>query len=218
MRINKIFYALSIYLIGNILLRMFLNIFIDNENILIYSIGLLICQILILIPIYLINKDDITSMFKDFKINYQKYLKLAFVFWIFGFLIMLSLNYLINYLILDEAMLSTNEEAVRDFLFKYPLYSIIAIPLLVPIIEELVFRLSFNGIKNKYLFILLTSSLFAFLHILADLNSPLALYFFPYLTIGLVFSLSYYKTKNIFSGIIIHIWHNTLTLILIFLF
>ena len=218
MKRYKIFFALGVFLIGSDFLFETLRLIVNPSNKLAFTIGMFIIQFIILGTVYFINKDDVDSNFKDFKINYKKYLRLAFLIWIIGFLVMIGINYIINNFILSEATLASNELALRERLASNPIYYIAVISLIGPIIEELVFRLSFNTIKNKYLYIALASSVFAALHILADINTLLAFYFFSYLALGLTFTLAYYKTKNIFPAIIIHIFHNSLVLLILLFF
>ena len=75
MKKTKILYALIIYLFGGSLLGLTLRSLIEAESIAAYSIGLLVVQLMILIPVYFINQEDIHQMFDDFKKHYQKYLK-----------------------------------------------------------------------------------------------------------------------------------------------
>jgi len=218
MKKNKIIYALLIYIAGSFFLINILHQIVNQDNIPIYTIASIICQLVILGFVYLINKKDIDKMWPDFKMNYSKYLKLSFKIWVVGFSFMIISAFIINYFILDYSTISTNEEFNRDILSNNIIFAIINFCVLVPMIEESVFRLSFNGIKNKYLFLIITGGVFALLHALADLDSLRVLFFFPYLALGLTFSLSYLKTKNLFPAIIIHSWHNTITLILLFIF
>ena len=217
MKKNKIIYALIIFLLGNLILGIILDNLVDSDQTILYTIGRIITQLIILICVYLINKKELHKMFLDFKINYRRYLKKAFLIWIVGFSFMIISALIINYFILDSATVSSNEEINRSIIESHLIFAVIYLCILAPMIEEIVFRLSFNGIKNKYIFIAVTSLLFAFLHVLPDLDNLRALFFFSYLAIGLVFSLSYLKTKNIFSSIIIHSWHNIVTLILLFI-
>jgi len=218
MKKNKIIYALIIYVFGNLILGNILDSLINNQQTLLYTVGRIITQLIILVCVYLINKKELHKMWNDFKLNYRSHLKKVYLIWAIGFSAMLISSFLINYVILSEATVSTNETINRTILDAYFIFAIINLCLLAPMIEEIVFRLSFNGIKNKYIFVAITALLFAFLHVLPDLDNLRVLFFFPYLALGLTFSLSFIRTKNIFSSIVVHIWHNAITLILLFLF
>jgi len=218
MKKNKIIYALIIYVFGNLILGQILHSLVSDEQTALYTFGRIFTQLIILVGVYLINKKEIHKMWIDFKINYPKYLKTIFSIWVVGFSAMILSSFIINYFILSNATISTNEEINRTILSAYFVFAIINLCILAPMIEEIVFRLSFNGIKNKYIFIAVTALLFAFLHILPDLDNLRALFFFTYLAIGLTFSLSYIKTKNIFASIVIHSWHNAIILLLLFIF
>ena len=89
--------------------------------------------------------------------------------------------------------------------------SIITIGILAPIIEELTFRKAFKDIfKNKWLFILGSGLIFGALHVVLSLNSPWDLFLIiPYSSLGIAFGYTYYKTDNIYTSIIMHVFHNT---------
>ena len=67
------------------------------------------------------------------------------------------------------------------------------------------------------IFIIISSLLFASLHILSITKIIELLYIIPYLIIGLTFTLIYQKTDNILCNIISHILHNTINVLIIFI-
>ncbi|NLL02217.1 MAG: CPBP family intramembrane metalloprotease, partial [Mollicutes bacterium] len=157
------------------------------------------------------------NMFKKYKNNWSKNLKKNVLTWIIGFLIMMISNYIVITLITKK--LTINEEIIREMYNNYIISTIIINVLIVPFLEEMVFRLGFNEINNKYIYILSSSILFAFLHIIGSLESILSiLYILPYFAIGMTLGIIYYRSQNIFDSILIHAIHNLVVLIFYFIF
>ena len=114
--------------------------------------------------------------------------------------------------------ISGNETEIRNFIKNSPLLTIILAVIISPIIEELVFRKAIKNIfNNKYLFIIISSLIFGLLHVssIRDINE--LLFSIPYIIMGISFAITYQKTNNIFTSIILHSSYN-LVLILIQLF
>ena len=118
-----------------------------------------------------------------------------------------------------------NEETVRDMIDQVPLYMIFSVSIYAPIIEELIFRHGvkdcFNAYKKnkiiKYIYAIVSGFIFAFLHIIGQTNSAIDyVYIIPYMSLGFTFALLYYNTDNIFSSIMMHAFHNTVTIMLYF--
>ncbi len=217
MKKNKIIINLFIYLFLTIVLLMILEEVIQKEQIVLYSVGMIINYLIIIATIYFFNKKEIKLMFKDFRHSWKKYLKKDLVTWLIGFILMLIVNYLIYYKILKNIPL--NEQIVRELYSNYLIYSIITNALLAPLLEEFVFRLGFNQIKNKYLYLFLSSLIFALLHSLGSINNLISLiYLLPYFILGVTFGIIYYRSKNVFNSVLFHSFHNILTMILYMIF
>ena len=178
-----------------------------KNNVLLYTILQLIFLTITLFIILKINKIKLKSIKKPSK---KDYLTTIIIFSIFTTLTLLS-TYIINKLI----SIPLNEELVREEFVKYPILSIISSCLITPIIEELLFRYNFKDIKNKYLYIIVTTLFFSLLH-LSSLNE--ILYLIPYSFMGIMFSYSYIKTNNLLSPIICHILYNIINVIILFYF
>ena len=212
MKKDKLFYGLPLYFFSLLFLQLILVNLVNPEKILAYSLGLIMIYLIVLFIFILINKDDLKVMLKDFKQHYRKYLKTGLIYWLFGFALMLITNYVINFIVFKGGI-APNEELVRNDLTKYLFAYFIINSFLAPFLEELVFRLNFKTIKNKYLYLFITSFIFALMHILGDIKN--FIYVVPYLVLGLTFGLCYYKTQNIYTSVIIHILHNTLVCLLL---
>ena len=118
---------------------------------------------------------------------------------------------------------ANNEETVREYINLYPLYMFFSVSIYAPFTEEMLFRKAihdcFKPFKennfNKYLYILLSGFIFAGLHVIG-LSDKLIdyIYIIPYLSLGIAFASLYKKSNNIFSTIIMHSLHNTITILL----
>ena len=183
---------------------------IKNFNVLYISM-----DIALLILLILINKKIIIHDFKDFDKNYKKYIKTAIKPYLIGLFIMGLSNIIIVKFIIPT--LAYNEQMDRLMLFKYPLYSVMAMILTGPFIEEVTFRLGFKKyIKNKYLYYFLATFIFAFVHAFNGLKNPIELiYLIPYGSLSFSFTYILDKTDNIFSSIVFHLMHNAITILFI---
>lgn len=187
---------------------------IDNKAIdnLVFSLISLIILVFALFK----TKSKLKGQFEDFKNNWGKYLKTAFKWWAFGFIAMFVSNLIINFAILGG--IAPNEEANREMLEVYPFYMVISTCIFAPITEELLFRLNFKeSFKGRFKFVFMTSIIFAGMHLLSSTDLASLIYFFPYFALGTGLALAYYDTKNIYSSIAVHIFHNTFTVAVIFL-
>lgn len=108
--------------------------------------------------------------------------------------------------ILITDRLSLSGHKTSSLLVQQSLVSILIVGLLAPLVEELVFRYAMiDMMKNfgVYMKVIVSSLVFALAHI----NNPTFL--LVYFIMGLVFSMSYIKSKNIYVPIFIHVIFNT---------
>ena len=86
-----------------------------------------------------------------------------------------------------------------------------------PITEELLFRSLLNkDIKNKQLLIVLSSILFAGVHVIGNgFNLITLINFIPYFIIGMYLGFLYRKTNNIVINIIMHLLINIIGVVMI---
>lgn len=155
-------------------------------------------------------KKDFKKYFKNFFSNFEE----SFKYYLVGLGIMILSNIII--VIFINGTVAGNEEAVRDLISKIPLYMLFSVSIYAPFTEELIFRKSIRDIiNNKYLYIFTSGILFGLAHVISNVNSPLdLLYLIPYSSLGITFAYTYYKTKNIFSTIVLHSMHNTVAIVL----
>ena len=207
---KKGFLNILLYLLfPGIFISMFHNIM--NSNFM-YSLFTILPYMILSIYYIIIYKKDFMNYLKNFKL---KYIKWILIIWISGFILMMLSNYIINYKILPNNI-SGNEELNRTLLFNHKFTYTLLLSIIIPFLEEISFRLEFKkNIKNKYVFLILTSLLFASMHLFTTTKVIELIYVIPYVILGFTFSFIYYKTDNIFSSIIAHIVHNTLIVIML---
>lgn len=107
----------------------------------------------------------------------------------------------------DAALMATDDQARQMFVMYFVIFHL-AIGLFAPIFEELVFRgffsiYFFKG-NSKWLQMIVSSSIFAVLHI----SSPIE--FIMYFGLGVIFYLAYARRGNIKDAIVVHILNNLL--------
>ena len=163
-------------------------------------------ELFAIVLLFLIYYKD---LIKEFKI-YIKNIPIMLKYYILGILIMIVSNLFIS-MIIGEV--SSNESAVRENLFAFPVYTMLSIMIVAPLSEELVFRKSISPlIKNKWIYAVVCGLLFGGAHLLAgEFKLINLLYLIPYGSLGFVFALMNRETKTTFSSITMHCIHNTFT-------
>lgn len=175
-----------------------------NENLILTAFSDFILLIILSIIYFKSLKND----FKDLKGNLYKYMDIAVKYWLIGLVVMMISNVTIGIMTSAEAV---NEETVQELIHSSKYLSIITIGVMAPIIEELTFRKAFRDIfKNDLIFILTSGLVFGALHVVLSFNSLWdLLYIIPYSSLGIAFAATYSKTKNIYTTIFMHVFHNT---------
>ncbi|MEG0799341.1 MAG: type II CAAX endopeptidase family protein [Bacilli bacterium] len=178
---------------------------------------MMISNLLFLFMLIFYFKDTLIKDYKDFKINGKKYLGIGIKYWAIGMLVLFSSNLIINLFIFPGG-LAGNEQAARSMILSAPIISFISMVFIAPISEELIFRAGFKKvINNKWLFVLSSGLIFAFLHVVTDLSPFLKIiYLIPYASLGVSLAFMHYKTNNIYTSVLIHFIHNFLTFSLIY--
>ena len=181
----------------------------DYNKIPIRIILSLFSDIILLLVLILIYRKELIIEFKKFKNNFIENIDTGIKCWLIGLFVMMVSNIILN--IVFKAGGANNEKSVQQMIKSLPWLMIILVGFIGPIIEELVFRKGFRkAFKNKYLFIILSGTIFGAMHIISS-NDPLQiLYLIPYSSLGIAFAISYEKTDTIFTPITLHILHNTI--------
>ena len=205
--------VLFIYLIYNYILLGILSIF----NINFASLTLITKQLISLISEFIvitiviyIYRKDLYEAFKSLTdVKFSKYIK----YWFLAIGLMIISNIIITMFTLIET--SSNQEAIISTLYKAPIYTCIMSIIFAPILEELVFRLSFRKIFNSNILFIVTSGLFfGFMHVSSPNSIAEFLYIIPYSIPGVIFAYTLTKSKNIYVPIGLHFIHNTIMMLI----
>ena len=191
--------------------------FIMNGSNTIKDLSLLGVEFLTTLILCLVNFNLLKTDFQKFKKNYKNYLDEGFKYYVIGLLLMIISNLvLIN---INGGSIANNEELNRSVMGVYPLYAFSSILLLGPINEEITFRGGFKkAIGNIVFYTVFTGILFGGAHIFGNIYTFTdVLFIVPYSLLGIMFSYMCYKTDNIFTSICIHMFHNSLSVIIILL-
>ena len=163
------------------------------------------------IILYLVLKETLKRDIKYYVKNFKKYFKYGVcVLFIFGIVEMI-----VGGIIL---LVIGNKSDNEVFLEQLPYwYQIIYTIILAPFIEECMFRgLLKKIIKNKYIFLIISSIFFGAMHVIVTLPmDPLQwLFVIQYSIVGFALAYNYEKTGNLTSSIVIHMINNIITTIL----
>lgn len=186
-----------------------INIDYNNLSMFLKSLYLIFYQISLTLIIVYIYRKDIIPNFKDFIKNNISYFKKYIKYWFLMLVLMIGSNLIVTSF--TSTMVAQNQEAIMDNLKVAPIYTFIITVLVAPILEELVFRLSFRKLfpHTNSLFILFSGLIFGGMHVLG-LSEHLTdlLFIIPYSIPGFIFAYVYTKSKNIFVPISLHFIHN----------
>lgn len=181
-------------------------------------IYLTLYQLLMLVIIAFIYRKDFISNFKEFKSNIVLYIKKYIKYWIIALILMIISNIVISNF--TTTFTSENNKAIINELKIAPLYILIVTIFIAPILEELVFRLSFRKIfaHTNILYIILSGIFFGIIHVIGYLeNINDLLFVIPYSIPGFIFAYTYTKSNNIFVPISLHLIHNLVMIIILIL-
>ena len=207
--------AILTFYFASIVFSSYLGKYIKSDNFWISNISALASVFLVTALLFFIYRKKIIKDFKDFLKNGKKYIKFALRYWVCGVIIMLIVNLFISFIVGSE--MSANESINRAIIVKMPFYALIAMCILAPINEEITFRLSIKKIfKNKYLYAILSGLIFGYIHVMGS-GYPEVLYMLSYGTLGYFFALIVYESDNIFTSISLHMFHNSLAILLLYL-
>lgn len=219
---SLVLFSLYFFILPN-LFAIILRNQIISDNFWISNLAYLAVYLGTFIIILLIIRKDIWKQFKEFIKEPKKFLSKGCTYWMYGLILMIVSNLVVTSLVHNIAV---NEQATREVIFAKPLYAIPTIIIIGPVLEEVIFRFGFKKAFNKEIpYALFSAFIFGLLHVLTAIdNYTIAnilahasefLYIIPYGSLGFFFAKAYYETDNIFSTIVPHILHNTLSVALI---
>lgn len=170
-------------------------------------------NIILLGILYLIYRNEIKEEWKIFKKKPLENINTGCIYWFIGLIIMVVTNLLINKLIAGG--IANNENTVQSMIKTLPWMMLINAGLIAPINEEITFRKAFKNVfKTKWLFAIASGFVFGFLHVAGADSIGQYLYIIPYGTLGVCFALAYYKTNTIFTSMFLHMFHNTVLILM----
>lgn len=212
------FGVIALYLVASLFSLNILSIFNINYNNFsllgkaIYAISYE--ALLTSIIIYIYRKDFIPNL-KQFIKNNSEYFKKYIKYWFLTVILMILSNSIVT--MFTKANIATNQEIIVNTLKKAPIYIFITTVFIAPILEELVFRLSFRKIfsHSNFLFILFSGFIFGSMHVIGSLSNITDLLFIiPYSIPGFIFAYTYTKSENICVPISLHFIHNGVSMCL----
>lgn len=173
-------------------------------------LGIIVTFLLITFEVVLLQKllDNLIDMDFSFGEIWKKAKKIIFeiiMFYIFLKVCEFVINPLLN-------GIPHNQVLIEESFGLAPILNCIILIILGPIIEEVIFRyLPSRFIKNNILFVIISSVIFAGMHVI---NYPNALYFiWFYLPNSLYYGYRYSRTKDLFVTISLHSFNNLLATI-----
>ena len=164
---------------------------------------------------------------KDFKKFFNKNIIKNILYIIKMFIIFMLIKYVVSFISAFimmalgfdiSNMTSINQSMIEEYVKAAPILMFITTAILAPIYEEILFRIGFKrNIKNRFLFIIISGSLFGLLHIF-PLDDGVSLLLgitqsISYVTMGIVLSYIYIKNDNIFMSIGVHFLNNLISVI-----
>lgn len=201
--------TIFIYFLVTILASGATSSYAKSNNFWISNIASILSVLIVSLVLAFLYRKTLINDLKNFK---KEYLFLAFKYWLIGFLVMMISNYALMFFL---KQMPDNESANRALIGAYPLYSIVSMCFLAPFNEEITFRLSLKKVfKNKYVLASVSALIFGYLHVFGS-GFLETLYIIPYGSLGFAFALLMHKTDNIYPAILMHILHNTLSILII---
>lgn len=220
--LSTLLFALYYFLAPSFFATLLAN-FIKSNNFWISNFAYLAVYFLTFLLIISIVFKDLFEQFKEFIKNPANVLNKGLTYWIYGIIVMVVANLICTAIV---GNIAANESLTRESILKTPIYIIPLVIVFGPIIEEIIFRYALRkGFTKKIPFMLFSAIIFGAIHIISGLdNFSLSyllmhlkdwLFIIPYGALGFFFAKAYFETDNIFSSIIPHMLHNTLSVILI---
>lgn len=179
------------------------------------QIIILFSKYILLIIIFLLRDFKyLKEKWFDFIKNFKKYFSISFKNWLTGFIIMIISNIIISFFIKN---IGQNEAAVQELITKIPITALVLTTIFAPIVEEMIFRKYLqNCVDNKVLYMILSGLIFGYIHTSIDVNILEILLIIPYGALGFMFAKTINETDNIYTTIMMHMFHNgALTLLAI---
>ena len=204
------FYSVYLQYIPVLLFKMDVHNISPVESVLLSTFS----STIVLFILFFIYRKDLIREFKIFKDNFIENIDIGFRYWMLGLFIMMISNVIITYLLKGGG--ANNEEAVQKMIKTLPWLMVIDAGIIAPFNEEIVFRKTLKDIFNNPIILCILSFLFfGGAHVISDAKTITDyLYIIPYGALGASFAYSYYKTNTVFTSMSMHIFHNTVLILL----
>jgi len=205
--IGKSILVFLLYLALSILLATIFRKLVDSKNFWVANFSALAVETIILLVLMVIYHKKLLNDFHEFKKDFKKIMDISIKNWVLGLVIMLVSNIVISMIV---GNIANNEEMNRALLMSTPIYAIVAMVIIAPITEEIIFRLSpRKAFKRKTTYLIYSGLFFGAMHLLSSTSLIEVLYIIPYGALGFMFAKAFYETDNIWASISAHIIHNT---------
>ena len=171
----------------------------------------IIYQLMVILTIMYIYKEELATDFKEFRNNRKQYMKPCAKYLLLSFLLVGISNAIIMQI--SNMDMARNQEEIVKLTNALPLVSIILAVMFAPILEELVFRLSIRKVcgNKNLLFIILSGVIFAALHVIGVSETwQEYLFIISYSIPGFIFAYALVKSNNIFVPIVLHTINNAI--------
>ena len=194
-----------------------INEFKDKDKV-IYQFTMSLIMFIVLFTIYFKKiQNDYADIKKDLGKNIKKTIKLFLIFMIVKYIVSFISILIITLLGYDTtSMTSVNQSMIEGLIKASPVLMLVSTAFLAPFYEEFLFRLGIGSvIKNKWLFIIISGTIFGLLHVF-PLENGMNLIVgiiqsISYVTMGIFLSYVYKKNNNIFDSIGLHFLNNFLS-------
>lgn len=150
----------------------------------------------------------VATHMKRIKSDFKKWNKKQLLFVLISTVVLLALNFLMSAIFSHLNVAMNNQDGLGSMMNVAFIFTAIYMIVLAPIAEEMLFRYSLSTfIKNKYVFLIVSSLLFAIIHGIGVVT-------IVYFVIGFILSFIYVKTeKNITAPILAHMINNLVSVV-----
>ena len=150
----------------------------------------------------------ISLYFKKIKYDAKKLTRKNVLFVIIVAILMFVFNLIVTSVFMNLGVSMDNQDSVNTMISNSQIIMSFLVAVAIPFIEEMVFRYSLSTIiKNKVVFVIVSSILFGVIH-------GIGIATVLYVVLGAIISIVYLKTdKNVIASSIVHIINNLLSLL-----
>ena len=206
---NALFTTIVLFILEIAMISMFVKII--EHSFLSHSV----VYTIFILTIFILERKTLIKMFKSLK-NDIKDKEKNLLTVIISLLIFTVVSNTLLVMILGHQ--PGNDQAIVDAMkdnniIIFFIYSVI----LAPVIEALIYFYPYRNVKNTKAAFIVSSLVFALLHITTSNNLLDLLFLIPYLSMSFAFTYGFFKTKNIYLSMITHSINNLIAFVLLFI-